>query len=123
MLIADLIRSWRARRNGVRVHRGDHLRALVDIRTIGMVYFRAPFSSGFRCTIPKGSVLNVYHEPDANDLGFNCTLVDADLEVLLVPATDRTSDKYTGHAFAFGLGDIGRRLERMRPAMQHTGVH
>lgn len=95
------------------MHKGDHLRAVVDIPTIGLSYFCAPFTGGFRCILPKGAVLRVYHEPDASALGFNCTLLDPDLEASLVPREDRMNEKYAGHAFAFGLGDIGRHLERV----------
>jgi hypothetical protein len=97
---------------GVRVRKNDHFRTLVDIPTIGLAYFRAPFTSGFRCTIPKGAVLRVYHETVPRALGFSCTLVDQQLEVLLVPASDRLNETYAGHAFSFGLGEIGTRLER-----------
>jgi hypothetical protein len=109
--IPDLARSWLACRRGVRVQKGDQLRTLVDIPTIGLVYFRAPFSSGFRCTIPKGAVLEVYHTSGPRALGFACTLVDKELESQLVPASDLAHEKYAGHAFQFGLGEVGRRLE------------
>jgi hypothetical protein len=96
-----------ANRRGVRVHDGDRVRATVDIKARGLVYFNGPFSGGFVCTIPCGSVLRVYH---VHDLGFLCT-PEGDLEAALVPASDRSNSKYAGAAFAFGLGDVGRRLE------------
>jgi hypothetical protein len=107
--VADLVRSIAARRRGVRVRKGDRIRARVDIQTLGLIYFHAPYTSGHRCRIPQGSVLRIY---DASGrLGFLCTPDDSVLEEAIVPAADRLSEKYAGIAFSFGIGDIGRRFD------------
>ena len=106
MWLIDLIRSELAKRRGVRVKEGDHVRALEDLDEIGLVYFKAPFSTGFRCTIPKGSVPRVY---GVTRLGFVCT-PEGKLEAAIVPEHDRRDDRYAGAAFSFTLADLGRRL-------------
>ncbi len=105
--VAAVIGARLANRRGVRVTEGDHVRALVDINARGMIYFNGPYSGGLTCTISRGSVLRVYH---VHDLGFLCT-PEGDLERTLVPVADRSDSKYSGVAFSFGLGDIGRRFE------------
>ena len=103
----DLVRSFLAKRRGVRVAKDDRVRALVDVETLGMAYHSGPFSSGFACRIPRGSVMRVY---STTDLGFSCT-PEGELEIQLVPASDRNNPKYSAAAFTFGLGDIGRTFE------------
>ena len=103
-MLSHLIAYWR----GFRVAKGGRLRSRMDIRTIGIAYFNGPNSSGFDCEIPRGTELVVYA---TSGIGFNCTLADRALEERLVPDAIRGEPKYAGHAFQFGLGDLGRRLD------------
>jgi hypothetical protein len=109
MWIVDVARDVLAYRRGVRVRKGDRVRALVDIEIGGLIYFRAPFTTSFRCRIPRGGVLRVYAAP--NGWSFACTADDPSLEAAIVPTSDRRHPAYAGHALQFGLGEIGRRLE------------
>ena len=109
MWIVDVARDVLAYRRGVRVRKGDRMRALVDIEIGGLIYYRAPFTTGFRCCIPRGGVLRVYSEPAG--WSFTCTVDDRALEAAIVPRSDLMHDKYAGVAIQFGLGEIGRRLE------------
>ncbi len=109
MWIVDAARDALAYRRGVRVRKGDRVRALVDIEIAGLIYFRAPFTSGLRCRIPRGAVLRVYAEPAG--WSFSCTVDDPALESAIVPGPDLMHDKYAGLAIQFGLGEIGRRLQ------------
>ena len=83
------------------------VRALADVKTTGMTYFNGPFSGGFDCVIPRGSVMRVY---DVTELGFLCT-PEGELESALVPVGERSNPKYSSAAFTFNLGEIGRRFE------------
>ena len=107
MWLIGLVRSVFARQRGIRVAKGDHVRALVDVDTIGLSYYNGPYSTGFDCRIPRGSVMRVY---DATELVFLCT-PEGELETELVPASHRNDSKYAGAAFQFDIGDIGRRFE------------
>ena len=91
------------------MRKGDRVRAIADIEARGLIYYRAPFTTGFTCRIPRGAVLRVYDEPTR--WGFVCTANDPELESAIVPTSDRLHDAYAGHALTFGLGEIGRRLE------------
>jgi hypothetical protein len=105
--IPAVIGASLAKRRGVRVRNEDRVRALVDVKTTGIVYYNGPFSTGFRCVIPRGSVLKVY---SVGDLAFLCT-PEGEVEAALVPASDRAHSKYAGAAFSINIGDIGRRFE------------
>jgi hypothetical protein len=106
-----VLRHVTAYLKGIRVHKGTRLAAHLDIEARGLIYYRAPVTTGFRCRIPQGAVLVVYTEPSHRSLGFVCTIADPQLEARLVPSEDRLNTKYAGCAFSFGLGDIGRTLD------------
>lgn len=80
----------------------------VGIRSVGIAYFNGLYSSGFECQIPRGAELQVY---STSGILFQCALTDPALEQRLAPQADRRDTKHAGHAFTFGLGDLGRHLE------------
>ncbi len=77
--------------------------------------WRAPFTGGFRCTIPAGTVLTVESDPLPRATAVYCIPDDyAGVERVVVPEEDRRSEKYTGYALVILLDDFPRGL-RLAP--------
>jgi hypothetical protein len=94
------------------VCKGDVIRCREDIKTHGLIHWRAPFTGSFACTISAGTVLVVDVDPPEGATGFYCLPRDYhDFETKHVPSPDRTSEKYDGYSFVLNLADLGRRLE------------
>jgi hypothetical protein len=68
--------------------RNEHVRALVDVDTLGLACFNARFSIGFSCRIPRGSVTRVYW---VGPIGFSCTQ-EGELQTPLVSETEKESE-------------------------------
>ena len=95
------------------VAKGDKFRTVRALPARGLVQWRAPFTSGFECVIPQGTVLIVDHDSAPISTGFGCVPVNrTELEVQLVPEEDRKAEKYAGYYFVLPYRHIGRELEK-----------
>jgi hypothetical protein len=94
------------------VRKGDFIRCREDIKTNGLIHWRAPFTGGGACTIPAGTILVVDVDPPSGAAGFSCLPRNyRDFETKHVPSQKRRSAGYDGYSFVLSLADIGRRLE------------
>jgi hypothetical protein len=93
--------------------KGTRFEVLEDIETDGLVHWNAPFTSGFRCVIPKGTILTTLHDYSASSaVGF----VPKDyngFEQKHVPEADRKAQKYAGYSFVFLRSAIGVKLKQL----------
>ncbi len=98
----------------VEVKKGDKFVTLVDIKTSGGVHFYAPATGGFKCVIPKGTILVAYSESTPESPGFMCVPEDEEgFAAVFVPTEDRKNPKYAGYSFIMECREIGKRLERV----------
>jgi hypothetical protein len=73
--------------------------------------WKASFTSGFHCTIPKGTVLVVENDPMPQATAVYCVPEDYDtLEQVVVPEEDRLAAKYNGYALTVPLDEFGNKL-------------
>lgn len=92
-------------------HQGDRLTVAEDVPALGVTQWRAPFTGGFECVVPAGTVLLVLGA-QAEAEAFPCRPEDYErLEQLLVPEEVRTSEKYDGYYLLFKKRDIGSTLQ------------
>jgi hypothetical protein len=94
----------------MRIAKGERFRVVQPLKRAALVYFSAPFTGGFECTLATGTVLAAAQDsgPDKNT-------------VLLVPeekepfertwlTEERNDPKYLGFAFPFQKSDIEKHL-------------
>jgi len=99
----------------VLVRKRDRFRVREEIHTEALVHLRAPYTAGCECTIPKGTVLVVDHDPLPNARGFGCIPEDYEaFEAERVPESWRKARKYEGVSFVFERTEIGQRLEPLQ---------
>lgn len=95
------------------VAKGDRFRVVRTLRTRALVQWKAPFTSGFECVIPEGTVLVVDHDSAPISTGFGCVAENAaELEAMLVPEQDMKAEKYAGYYFVVAYKHIGKELEQ-----------
>lgn len=95
-----------------RLAKGDRFRATRPIRARGLIQWKAPFTSGFECTIPEGTILVPEWDSVRISTGFACVPINRDeLEQQLFPEEDRKSEKYAGYYFYLPYKHIGTELE------------
>ncbi len=90
---------------------GQRWRLIRDLRTGGLTSWRVPFSGGFECVVPSGTVVAVESDPPIRARAVYCIPENYDeLECLLVPEEDRDSPKYSGYALVIQLVEFGAAL-------------
>jgi hypothetical protein len=93
------------------IKKGDRFTTVDDTPVHGLTVWGAPYTGGFRCVIPKGTVLVVAHDPVTGALGFTVVPEEYEkMEEVLVPEEDRTSRKYGGYYFVFTYDELGTKL-------------
>ena len=96
------------------VKKGDRFEALMDFKTGGMTHWNAPFTDGFKCTVPKGTILVAAHDSARLSSGFLARPEKyAEMEEKLVPTDDRNLPKYAGYSLSFPYRFIGRHLKKL----------
>jgi hypothetical protein len=93
--------------------KGTRFEVLEDIETEGLVHWSALFTSGFRCVIPKGTILKTFHDyPASSAVGFAPEDYKG-FEQKHVPEADRNARKYAGYSFVFLCSAFGVKLKRL----------
>jgi hypothetical protein len=91
------------------IKKGSRLEVMEDLMVLGLIHWRAPMTSGFRCVIPKGTILVVFGEPSPSTPGIGCVPEDRDaFEKRFVPEADRNADKYAGYSFVFTRPEMNK---------------
>jgi len=92
---------------------GEVFVAREAVETTGLTHWRAPFTGGFECTIPAGTVLIASHDQveGAPGVGFRPSAYE-EMERLLVPDADRTAEKYDSYTLVVLLTEIGTKVIR-----------
>jgi len=93
------------------IRKGTRFEVAEDLDTDGLVHWRAPFTSGFHCVIPKGTILVTFHDYSPSAAAF--ALVPEDykgFEKKYVPHDDIIATKYAGYSFVFARSEISRKL-------------
>jgi len=96
------------------ITKGDRFIVLRDIELNGLLHYRAPYTGGFRCTIPKDTVLIATADSQRISMGFGC-IPEGEREFAKqhVPEEDRNQPNYAGYSFVLRYGDIGRKIEKV----------
>jgi hypothetical protein len=93
------------------VEKGDRFIVTKDMPSRGLVYYAAPASGGFRCTVPAGTILIADQDQVKGAPGFVCRPEkDVELETLLIPESER-QNKYIGYCLVCHSADIGDLLK------------
>ena len=96
------------------VKKGDRFEAMADFKTHGMTHWKAPFTGGFQCVVPKGTILVADYDSPKLSTGFGVTPENyAELEIRLVPEEDRSAQKYNGYSLSLRYGLIGKKLRKL----------
>lgn len=96
------------------IRKGDRFLALSEIPAMGLTHWGAPFTGGFECKIPKGTILVAVHDSVLISTGFGVEPENyEELEKQLVPDEDRTAEKYGGYSFVIKYGEIGKRVKQI----------
>jgi len=96
-----------------RIAQGERFKVIRPLAASGLVQWKAPFTSGFECVIPPGTILVANHDSVPVSIAFGCVPANSkELEAQLVPEQDRTSEKYGGYYFVLPYKHIGRELEK-----------
>ncbi len=93
------------------VKRGRRFVAMHDFPAQGLTHWNAPFTGGFNCVVPKGTVFVVDYDSQPGATAFGCVPENAkDFELRFVPEAERTNPKYGGYSLVFFFSVIGEHL-------------
>ena len=96
------------------IKKGDRFEAISDFKTGGMTHWRAPFTGGFKCVVPKGTILVADYDSVRLSTGFGVVPEKySELEEILVSKEDRTAQKYAGYSLVLSYHLIGKRLRKI----------
>ena len=108
ILIASAIILTYYQLKGSGIKKGDRFTVINDIKVNGLTVWGAPYTGGFECTLPKGTVLVAPDKQVKGAKGFSVVPENyKEMESILVPKKDRENQKYGGYYFVFLNSDIG----------------
>jgi hypothetical protein len=100
--------------NYQKIYKGDKFIALTDFEITGLTHWSAPYTGGFKCVIPKGTILIVFHDPVPGAIGFGVIPENkGEFELKHVPESDRKAGNYSGYSFIFFEKDIGTKIRKI----------
>jgi hypothetical protein len=95
----------------MRIAKGERFQVGKDVKRTALVYFDAPFTGGFKCTLAVGTILVVAQDSHADN---NAVLLVPEtkesFERLYLTEEERDDPKYLGFAFSFKKSEIGSTL-------------
>lgn len=95
----------------MRVAKGDRFRVIKATEKTALLYFASPFTGGFKCTLPIGTVLVTVRDSEAGDTRVFLAAENREPFESKYVSNDQKSDpKYLGFAFTFKTSDIGKIL-------------
>ncbi|MBI5573728.1 MAG: hypothetical protein HY919_04140 [Elusimicrobia bacterium] len=98
----------------IKVKKGDKFLVLEDTKGDAEIHYNAPCTDGFKCIIPKGTILVAYYDPPRLTAGFGCIPENKDeFEKRYVPQDVRMSPKYAGYSFGIKYSDIGKKIKKI----------
>jgi hypothetical protein len=90
---------------------GQRWVAAVDVAVHGLTHWDAPYTGGFSGVLPAGSVVIVLDDPPPIATAVGCRPeAYAELEALLVPASDRSEPRYDSYSLSIDLIEFGASL-------------
>lgn len=93
------------------IPKGTRFKVTRDIETAGLIHWRAPFTSGFHCVIPNGTILVTFGDCPASSAAFAVVPEDyRQFERQHIPPEDVSAEKYSGYSFVFVRSRIGKDL-------------
>jgi hypothetical protein len=104
----------------MRIAKGERFRVVQPLKRAALVYFAAPFTGGFECTLGTGTVLAAAQDsgPDKNTV----LLVPEEREQFertCLTEEERKDPIYLGFAFSFKKSDIGKHLASLPSPATH----
>lgn len=95
-----------------RPHKGDLLVVTESLPVDFLVHWRAPLTTGGRGTLPEGTECQILDEPLPEATVLACRPVNYDeVELTLVPESDRSTSGYDGFTVLLPLTDRGSTFE------------
>jgi len=96
------------------IKKDDRFLALKDIEAGGLIHWDRPFTSGFKCIVPKGTILVVPYQPPPAAEGFYCLPEnEKEFEQKFVPEEDRTASGYGGFHLVLFKSLVGLSLQKL----------
>jgi hypothetical protein len=96
------------------IHKGTRFLVLDDFDVTAMVHWRAPMTSGLRCTIQKGTVLVAFGDSVPILGSVSCVPEDsASFERDHVPEEIRNTEKFFGISFLLTRQEIRAHLKAL----------
>ena len=94
------------------VNKGAKFITTRDLEKICLTHWRAPFTGGFECTIPAGTILISFYDQVEHPATLGLIPENyEEFERSYVSETYRFDPKYQGYSFVFTTNDIGDKLK------------
>lgn len=83
-----------------------------DMEAVGLTHWRAPMTDGFKCIIPKGTVLVAHSDSQRISRGFGLIPEKyKEFETQFVPEEQLMNAKYDGYSIVLKYTEIGKRIK------------
>ena len=96
------------------IKKGDKFIVVEDISTHALIHWKAPFTDGVNCVIPKGTVLVAYADSMPFYDGFGCLPENEnEFEKKIIPEETRLKPKYAGYSLAMTKKDMEKIIRKI----------
>ena len=98
----------------MQIKKDDKFITIEDISTKALTHWKAPFTDGVDCIIPKGTILIAFNDSTSLQSSFGCLPVNKiEIENQIIPKETRDDPKYAGYSIVIKKSDIGKRLQKV----------
>lgn len=96
------------------IKKGDRFEIVHDFKTKALRHWKAPFTDGFKCVVPKGTILIALSDGTFPYMLF-AAIPDnySDFEEQHVAADIRGDEKYDGYSILLPYWQLGRTFRRL----------
>lgn len=95
----------------MKIIKGTKLRAIAALHATGLTHWNAPYTGGFNCIVPEGTVVIATRDVGPFSLRVKCLPeYYKSFGEQFVPEQDRRSPKYAGYSLVFWRWQVGTKL-------------
>jgi hypothetical protein len=95
------------------VGKGDKFIAIKDFEVTCLTHFAGPYTFGFDCVIPKGTILISFVNSEELSAGFGCLPEKPDEFEKYIPPDQKNDSKYQGFSIVLKYTDIGKLVNKI----------
>jgi hypothetical protein len=95
------------------INENDRFIVIKGFKSNCLTHFNGPYTLGFECMVPKGTILIAYHASEIISAGFSCIPEKPQEFEQFIPIEQRNDPKYQSFSIGLRYRDIGYLIDKI----------